>query len=140
MQLLPMSSSLSLRSLCRVPRSTSRFIADSIILGTPISPCSKAEATSAKDQRSQPSTSPRDVTLDVLYHDDDVIVVNKPGNASLLSAVGSIKAARWESLVSQLRERFGQILPAHRLDAGTTGVLLFARTRRAGPCAASLLP
>ena len=58
----------------------------------------------------------------VLYQDDALLVLDKPAGASLFAdRVGA--ETLWPSLV----EHFGRLLPVHRLDKGTSGVLVFAR-------------
>ena len=61
-----------------------------------------------------------------LYLDDDIIVVNKP--AGLLSVPGRYLK---DSCVSRLEERYGEILVIHRLDQDTSGILVFARDKKA---------
>jgi 23S rRNA pseudouridine1911/1915/1917 synthase len=63
------------------------------------------------------------VILDVLHHDEDVVVVNKP--AGLLSIPdrfdGSLPDVR-----SMVRSRFGEAFVVHRLDRDTSGIIMFA--------------
>lgn len=61
--------------------------------------------------------------LDVLYRSDDLLVVDKPANISLL-ADRSGQACYWD----QLKNELGTDQPhlVHRLDKGTSGVLLVA--------------
>ena len=60
---------------------------------------------------------------ELLFFDDDIIVVNKP--SGMLSVPGRIKA---KSLLELLRERFGpSVESCHRLDMDTSGVMVFAR-------------
>jgi len=74
-----------------------------------------------------------DIPLDILYEDDDVIAVNKP--AGLVVHAGAGRASG--TLVNALLNHFqtlshvgGDLRPGivHRLDKGTSGVLLVART------------
>ncbi len=66
--------------------------------------------------------SPTDTIVPVLYRDDALLVLDKPAGASLFAdRVGA--ETLWPSLV----EQFGRLLPVHRLDKGTSGVLVFAR-------------
>lgn len=60
--------------------------------------------------------------MPVLYQDDAILVLDKPAGASLFAdRVGA------ETLWPTLVEHFGRLLPVHRLDKGTSGVLVFAR-------------
>lgn len=65
---------------------------------------------------------PTDPWLDVLYHDDAVIVLNK--QAGLLSVPGNI--AR-DSLETRVQDQFDDGLIVHRLDMATSGVIVMAR-------------
>ena len=71
---------------------------------------------------------PPDVPLDILYQDDQVIVVNKP--AGLLSVPGKLEG-RTDCLVSRLQAALWDTLLVHRLDCDTSGVMIFARTKQA---------
>lgn len=65
--------------------------------------------------------------LQLLYHDDDILVVDKPSFMSTLPRGQHIT----ETAVVRARRQFGadELSPAHRLDRLTRGVLLFT-TRR----------
>jgi RluA family pseudouridine synthase len=64
--------------------------------------------------------------MEILYDDENFIVVNKP---PLLASVpgGWADASAGENLVEQLTSAYGRIWIVHRLDRGTSGVILFAR-------------
>ena len=66
-----------------------------------------------------------DMELDILFRDDRLVAVDKP--AGMLVHRTPL-AARDERFVLQtLRDRLGRhVFPVHRLDRGTSGVLLFA--------------
>lgn len=67
-----------------------------------------------------------DLKLDILYHDDHLIVVNKP--ADLLS-VPDRYDADLPNLTHLLGREFGDpVLAVHRLDKPTSGVMVYART------------
>ena len=74
-----------------------------------------------------------EIPLDILYEDDDVVAVNKP--AGLVVHAGAGRSAG--TLVNALLHHFkrlssvgGDLRPGivHRLDKGTSGVILVART------------
>lgn len=84
---------------------------------------------------SPPGVTPEDIGLDVLYEDEDIMVVNKPAGmivhpgagadtgtlvAALLHRVGGLE--RLSSVGGPLRPGI-----VHRLDKGTSGVLIVAR-------------
>ena len=74
--------------------------------------------------------------LDVIYEDDDIVVVNKPAGVYVHPSPGHEKGTLSDELVRrfpQMRdvgsvERPGVV---HRLDADTSGVIVLAKTRRA---------
>jgi 23S rRNA pseudouridine1911/1915/1917 synthase len=76
---------------------------------------------------------PEDLPVEVLYEDAAVIAVNKPADMVVHAGAGR----RMGTLVNALLHRFGKLPEAggverpgivHRLDRGTSGVLLVART------------
>lgn len=66
--------------------------------------------------------------VEVLYEDESVLVVDKPAGRLVIPGRG---AAPEPSLREELEARFGRLWVVHRLDRGTSGVLLFARTAEA---------
>jgi tRNA pseudouridine65 synthase len=63
--------------------------------------------------------------LTILYRDDDLVAVHKP--AGLLVHRTSIDAHESRFLLQALRDQIGApVHPVHRLDKGTSGVVLFA--------------
>ena len=68
--------------------------------------------------------------LRVLYRDDWVIAIDKP--AGTLSVPGRPSQQREEAALSlRVKNLAAEALPVHRLDRGTSGVLLFALGREA---------
>ena len=69
------------------------------------------------------SAPPSNETLEVLYRDADLVAVNKP--AGMLVHKGWARDGR--PALQILRDQLGRhVYPVHRLDRGTSGVLLFA--------------
>ncbi|MEO8331798.1 MAG: RluA family pseudouridine synthase [Gallionella sp.] len=66
---------------------------------------------------------PPDNGLDLIYHDDSLIVVNKP--AGLLAVPGR-GADKQDSLSSRVQQEFPDALVVHRLDMSTSGLMMFA--------------
>ncbi len=69
-----------------------------------------------------------DFLVDFLFVDDDLVVVNKPS--------GLLVHRGWANdddvAMFRVRDALGaHVYPVHRLDRGTSGVLVFARTREA---------
>lgn len=60
--------------------------------------------------------------IEKIYEDENILIVNKPEN---LEVVGDI------SLTSILEKEYSFILPCHRLDRNTTGLILFAKNQEA---------
>lgn len=72
--------------------------------------------------------NPPDVPLDILFQDDLILVANKP--AGLLSVPGKLEG-RSDCLVSRLQAAQWNTLLVHRLDCDTSGVMIFAKTKKA---------
>ena len=70
--------------------------------------------------------SPPQLDITVVYEDDTLIVVNKP--SGLLSVPGRIGSYSVAAILSQ---RYPGTLLAHRLDMGTSGLMVAAKTRDA---------
>lgn len=69
--------------------------------------------------------------IDILYHDMEIVVVNKPGG--LLSVPGR-GPDKQDCLSTRLRLRFPEMIDqpsVHRLDMYTTGLMVFAVSRNA---------
>ena len=60
---------------------------------------------------------------EILFENEALIVLNKP--AGLLSVPDRKQSS--PSLKDLLIERYGQIFTVHRLDRGTSGVIVFAK-------------
>ena len=64
-------------------------------------------------------------TLDIVYQDDDLAVINKPSGL-LVHRSRNASEAR-EFAMQMLRDQIGQhVYPVHRLDRPTSGLLIFA--------------
>ncbi|MBV2235577.1 MAG: pseudouridylate synthase [Sterolibacterium sp.] len=63
--------------------------------------------------------------LDILYRDDQLVAIHKP--AGLLVHRSNVDRHETRFAVQLLRDQIGRrVFPLHRLDKGTSGVLLFA--------------
>ena len=71
-------------------------------------------------------TAPPQLDIEVIYEDDAIIVINKP--SGLLSVPGRIGSYSVATILSQ---RYPGALLAHRLDMGTSGLMVAAKTRDA---------
>lgn len=64
-------------------------------------------------------------TLPILYRDEHLIAINKPSGLLVHRTVLDWRETRFA--LQMLRDQIGQrVYPVHRLDRGTSGVLLFA--------------
>lgn len=59
--------------------------------------------------------------LDIMYEDDDIMVVNKP--STILSVPGKLKTNH-DSILSRVKSMYPDAFAVHRLDYGTSGVLV----------------
>ncbi|WP_161887764.1 pseudouridine synthase [Pontibacter russatus] len=68
--------------------------------------------------------------LEIIYEDAQYVAINKPNG--LLVHRTRIAEEKKEFALQQLRDQLGyHLYPVHRLDRGTSGVLLFAKTPEA---------
>lgn len=75
-------------------------------------------------QKAQGSVSLAEEALPILYRDEQIVVIDKPPN--LLVHRSEIDRHETRFAIQLLRDQIGQrVWPAHRLDRGTSGVLLF---------------
>jgi 23S rRNA pseudouridine1911/1915/1917 synthase len=85
-----------------------------------------------------PSTSfaPENIPLDIVYEDDELIVVNKPAGIVVHPAAGVMSGTLANALAfhfQQLSTTGGAARPGivHRLDKGTSGLMVVAKTESA---------
>ena len=72
-------------------------------------------------------STPKKINIDVIYEDDNILVVNKPENISVTENSSST-----ENLSSILKSKYGNnINPCHRIDRNTKGLVLFAKNDKA---------
>ena len=73
-----------------------------------------------------------DFDLDILYQDDDIIVINKPRGVVMYPSAGNKTGTLVQNLLAytKLATLGGDIRPGvvHRLDKDTSGVMIFAKT------------
>jgi tRNA pseudouridine32 synthase/23S rRNA pseudouridine746 synthase len=63
------------------------------------------------------------VSVEILFVDDDLVAVAKPAGRIVVPGRGAPE----RTVRAELQERLGPLWVVHRLDRGTSGVLLFAR-------------
>lgn len=91
------------------PRSGARYLFDWMLRGLP------HEDQHVVCRETEP-------VLPILYEDEVMVAVNKP--ARLASVIGGRETVSAESL---LNRKYGKVRVVHRLDMGTSGVLVFAK-------------
>jgi 23S rRNA pseudouridine1911/1915/1917 synthase len=73
---------------------------------------------------------PEDITLDIIYEDEHILVINKPADMVVHPAVGNFKGTMLNALLHYAPEL--EAIPragiVHRLDKETSGLLVVART------------
>jgi 23S rRNA pseudouridine1911/1915/1917 synthase len=82
------------------------------------------------------SFAPEDIPIEVIYEDDDLIVVNKPAGLVVHPAAGISSGTLANALAfhfQQLSTRAGTVRPGlvHRLDKDTSGLIMVAKTEAA---------
>ena len=81
----------------------------------------------------EPDIIPEDIALDILYEDDDIIVVNKPKGMVVHPAAGHYTGTLVNALMYHCRDNLsginGVTRPGivHRIDMNTTGVLVVCK-------------
>ena len=70
--------------------------------------------------------------LEVIYQDNDIVVVHKPVNLLTVAAAGERERTVYACLRAWLKERnpAGRIFIVHRLDKFASGILVFAKSER----------
>ena len=87
-------------------------------------------------QEKEMDVEPEKMDLDIVYEDDDVIVVNKPNGMVVHPAVGNPNHTLVNGLMyhaKNLSNINGEFRPGivHRIDADTTGLLMIAKNNKA---------
>ena len=76
-----------------------------------------------------------DIALDIIYEDDDILVINKPSGMVVHPAPGNKEHTLVNALInySKLSSRNGSFRPGivHRIDKDTSGLLLIAKNDKA---------
>jgi 23S rRNA pseudouridine1911/1915/1917 synthase len=82
------------------------------------------------------SFAPENIPLDIIHEDDELIVVNKPAGIVVHPAAGVMSGTLANALAfhfQQLSKSGGAVRPGivHRLDKGTSGLMVVAKTESA---------
>jgi len=117
-----------------------KLVADghAVVNGSPIKPSypvREGDRVSVKIPPTRPlATLPERIPLDVLYEDDDLIVVNKPAGMVVHPAAGNFEHTLVNALLHHCQGKLAGIggveRPGivHRLDKGTSGCIVVAKT------------
>ena len=85
----------------------------------------------------EPDIIPEDISLDIVYEDDDVLVINKPAGMVVHPAAGNYTGTLVNAIMHYCGDRLssinGVIRPGivHRIDKDTSGLLAVAKSDRA---------
>ena len=81
---------------------------------------------------------PQDIPIDIVYEDNDLLVVNKPTNMVVHPGYGNYKDTLVNALVYHIdnlpkppEDYFGRPGLVHRIDKNTSGLLVIAKTEQA---------
>ncbi len=81
---------------------------------------------------------PQDIPLDIIYEDDELVVINKPPNMVVHPGYGNYKGTlvnalvyHFENLPQKINDYYGRPGLVHRLDKHTTGIMVVAKTEYA---------
>ncbi len=80
---------------------------------------------------------PENIPIDIVYEDDDMVLVNKPANMVVHPGFGNYTGTLLNAIVyhfdslPQREDYFGRPGLVHRLDKHTTGLLVIAKTEHA---------
>ena len=90
-----------------------------------------------KPEAKEISLKAQDIPLNILYEDNDVIVVNKPKGMVVHPAIGNPDGTLVNAIMNHCKDSLsgigGEIRPGivHRLDKDTSGVLIIAKNDKA---------
>lgn len=89
------------------------------------------EVTLARNENT-PALQPLNISLDIVYEDADVIVINKPAGLVVHPAAGHVNDTLVNALIHHSKDLamgFGELRPGivHRLDRDTSGLLVIAK-------------
>ncbi len=81
---------------------------------------------------------PQDIPLDIIYEDDQLIVLNKPANMVVHPGYGNYSGTlvnalvfHFDNLHNGIQNYYGRTWLVHRMDKHTTGIMVIAKTELA---------
>ena len=90
-----------------------------------------------KEEPKEVDIKPQDIPIDILYEDEDIIVVNKPKGMVVHPANGNPDGTLVNAIMNKCKDSLsgigGELRPGiiHRLDKDTSGVLIVAKNDKA---------
>ena len=70
------------------------------------------------------------ITLDIIYEDNDIIVVNKPPGILSISNSKEKELTLYREVSNYLKKQNKKVFVIHRLDKDTSGVIMFAKNQK----------
>ena len=70
------------------------------------------------------------ITLDIIYEDKDIIVINKPSGLLTIATKKEKEKTLYHYVLDYLKIKREKIFIVHRLDRDTSGVVMFAKKER----------
>jgi 23S rRNA pseudouridine1911/1915/1917 synthase len=74
--------------------------------------------------------NPEKVEIDIIYEDDDIVVVNKQSGIVIHPSCGHPSGTLLNALIGHSADKYNPYL-VHRLDKDTSGVIIFAKNEKA---------
>lgn len=82
-------------------------------------------------ENNSPNVVPRDIPLDILYEDDDLLIVNKPKDMPVHPSMNNYENTLGNAVMYYYKDIPFVYRPVNRLDRDTTGVVIVAKTPQA---------
>ncbi|MDR2860643.1 MAG: RluA family pseudouridine synthase, partial [Elusimicrobiota bacterium] len=74
--------------------------------------------------------NPEKVKIDIIYEDDDIVVINKQSGIVIHPSCGHPSGTLLNALIGHSADKYNPYL-VHRLDKDTSGVIIFAKNEKA---------
>ena len=73
--------------------------------------------------------TPENIPLDIIYEDDNIIVVNKPSKLLTISNKNEKDNTLYRMVSNYLKKEKKKVFVIHRLDYDTSGIIMFAKNK-----------
>ena len=74
-------------------------------------------------------TTHHNISLDIIYEDNNIIVINKPTNLLTISTDKEKERTLYREVSNYLKPKKQKVFIIHRLDKDTSGVIMFAKNQ-----------